>query len=81
MPKRTLKGQVVSDKGDKTIVVAVTRKKTHKLYHKVITFTRKFMAHDETNQAKEGDIVLIEECRPLSKLKRWMLTQVMEKAV
>lgn len=72
MPKRTLQGLVVSDKGDKTIVVRVDRRVTHPIYKKIITRSKKFMAHDETNMYREGDTVRIEESRPLSKQKRWV---------
>lgn len=81
MPKRTLKGKVKSDKMDKTIVVQVSRNKKHKLYHKTMSFTKSFKAHDEANNAKEGDTVLIEECRPYSKDKTWLLKEVVERAV
>ena len=71
MPKRVLRGTVVSDKGDKTIVVKVERRVMHPLYKKYIKRTKKYAAHDETNQFKEGDIVQIRECRPISKRKSW----------
>ncbi|MBP1907430.1 small subunit ribosomal protein S17 [Paenibacillus turicensis] len=74
-------GKVVSDKMDKTIVVAVETYKKHDLYHKRIKYTKKFKAHDENNTAKIGDIVKIAETRPLSKDKRWRLVEVVEKAV
>jgi small subunit ribosomal protein S17 len=74
-------GRVVSDKMDKTIVVAVETYKRHKLYHKRIKYTKKFKAHDENNEAKIGDIVKIMETRPLSKEKRWRLVEIVEKAV
>jgi small subunit ribosomal protein S17 len=74
-------GKVVSDKMDKTIVVAVETYKKHELYHKRIKYTKKFKAHDETNEAKIGDTVRIMETRPLSKDKRWRLIEVVEKAV
>ncbi|MFC4765940.1 30S ribosomal protein S17 [Effusibacillus consociatus] len=74
-------GKVVSDKMDKTIVVAVEQNKKHPLYGKTIKVTKKFKAHDETNTAKIGDIVKIMETRPLSKDKRWRLVEVVEKAV
>jgi small subunit ribosomal protein S17 len=74
-------GKVVSDKMDKTIVVAVETYKKHDLYHKRIKYTKKFKAHDENNEAKIGDVVRIMETRPLSKDKRWRLTEVVEKAV
>lgn len=71
MPRRTAQGTVVSDKGDKTIVVRVERRIKHPLYKKYIVRSSKFMAHDETNEHKIGDIVRIRECRPLSKRKHW----------
>jgi len=74
-------GKVVSDKMDKTIVVAVETYKKHDLYHKRIKYTKKFKAHDENNQAQIGDTVKIMETRPLSKDKRWRLVEVTEKAV
>lgn len=74
-------GKVVSDKMDKTIVVAVETYKKHPLYAKRIKYTKKFKAHDENNQAKIGDIVKIMETRPLSKDKRWRLVEIVEEAV
>jgi small subunit ribosomal protein S17 len=74
-------GKVVSDKMDKTIVVAVEENVMHKLYGKTIRRTKKFKAHDENNEAKIGDVVRIMETRPLSKDKRWRLMEVVEKAV
>ncbi|TCS81539.1 30S ribosomal protein S17 [Tepidibacillus fermentans] len=74
-------GKVVSDKMDKTIVVAVETYKKHPLYGKRIKYTKKFKAHDENNQAKIGDIVKIMETRPLSKDKRWRLVEIVEEAV
>ncbi|MGF7049777.1 small subunit ribosomal protein S17 [Paenibacillus sp. DS2015] len=74
-------GKVVSDKMDKTIVIAVETHKTHKLYHKRLKSTKKFKAHDENNTAKIGDTVKIMETRPLSKDKRWRLVEIVEKAV
>ena len=71
MPKRILQGEVVSDKNDKTIVVLVERRFKHPLYHKVVRSTKKYHAHDENNESKVGDIVRIEECRPISKNKTW----------
>lgn len=81
MPKRLLKGKVSSDKADKTITVAVERRKKHPVYHKIINFTKKFLAHDEGNSAKIGDTVVIEESRPFSKRKTWVLKEVVERAV
>jgi len=74
-------GKVVSDKMDKTIVVAVETYKRHSLYQKRIKYTKKYKAHDELNQAKIGDTVKIMETRPLSKDKRWRLVEIVEKAV
>lgn len=74
-------GRVVSDKMDKSVVVAVDYVKRHPLYHKRITRTSKFMAHDENNNCRPGDIVRIEETRPLSKRKRWIVREVVERAV
>ena len=71
MPKRILQGTVVSNKGDKTIVVKVERRIKHPLLDKIIRRSKKYHAHDESNEIKVGDIVRIEECRPLSKLKSW----------
>ena len=79
--RRVQIGKVVSDKMDKTIVVAVETYKKHDLYHKRIKYTKKFKAHDENNQAKIGDTVKIMETRPLSKDKRWRLVEIVEKAV
>lgn len=81
-PVRTQKvGRVVSDKMDKTVVVAVDYVRRHRLYHKRITRTSKFMAHDEQNLCKEGDIVRIEETRPMSKNKNWVVREILERAV
>ena len=71
MPKRIMQGVVVSDKMEKTIVVNVERKFPHPLYKKVIKRSKRYHVHDEDNQFKMGDIVNIQECRPLSKSKRW----------
>ena len=80
--QRTQKtGKVVSNKMDKTVVVAVNYVRTHPLYHKRITRTSKFLAHDESNSALPGDTVRIEETRPLSKRKRWIVREVVERAV
>ncbi len=73
MPKRILTGTVVSDKNDKTVVVKVERKVKHPLYGKIIRRSKKYHAHDEANVAKEGEIVRIEECAPISKNKTWRL--------
>jgi len=81
MPKKLLKGKVKSDKADKTIIVSVARKKKHPLYQKVVTFSKSFAAHDEENTAKAGDTVTIEESKPFSKRKTWILKEVVERAV
>ncbi len=73
-------GYVVSDKMDKTVTVAVERRKQHSLYKRVIKRTKKFKAHDEDNTCNEGDKVKIKETRPLSKTKRWRVIEVLEKA-
>jgi small subunit ribosomal protein S17 len=75
MPKRTLQGVVVSDKQDKTVVVRVERRYTHPVMKKTVRRTKKYHAHDETNQYAVGDIVWIEERRPISRLKRWAVIQ------
>lgn len=77
--RKTKVGRVVSDKMDKTIVVSVERLTRHRLYKRVIKVTTKFAAHDETNEAKTGDTVLIEESRPLSATKRWRLVSVLSR--
>jgi len=74
-------GRVVSDKMDKTVVVAVDYVRRHPLYHKRITRTSKFKAHDENKECKQGDIVRIEETRPMSKEKRWIVREILERAV
>jgi small subunit ribosomal protein S17 len=74
-------GKVVSDKMQKTIVVAVDYPRRHPLYNKTMTRTSRFKAHDENNDCKIGDVVLIEESRPLSKDKRWVLREIIERAV
>ena len=77
---RTLSGRVVSDKMDKTVTVLVERKVKHPLIGKVIRRSNKFHAHDETNECKEGDLVVIEESRPLSKTKTWKVSKVVTKS-
>lgn len=77
---RTLSGRVVSDKMDKTVTVLVERKVKHPLIGKVIRRSNKFHAHDETNECKEGDLVVIEETRPLSKTKTWKVSKVVTKS-
>jgi small subunit ribosomal protein S17 len=78
--RKTKVGRVVSDKMDKTIVVSVERLTRHRLYKRVIRLSTKFKAHDETNDARIGDTVLIEESRPLSATKRWRLVSVTARA-
>ena len=78
---RTLSGRVVSDKMDKTVTVLVERKVTHPLYGKIILRSVKLHAHDEQNECHTGDVVLIQECRPLSRTKSWRVTQLVEKAI
>jgi small subunit ribosomal protein S17 len=77
--RKVLIGMVVSNKMQKTIVVEVTRKKAHPMYGRVISIRKKFYAHDEKNEAHPGDMVRIEESRPLSKLKRWTLKDIVRK--
>ena len=78
--RKTRVGQVVSDKMDKTIVVAVKDRVEHPLYHKIMQRTYKLKAHDENNECGIGDTVRVMECRPLSKDKRWRLVEIIEKA-
>lgn len=78
---KTLTGVVSSDRADKTIVVTVRTRKTHPIYKKQYTVSKKFMAHDEQNQAKTGDQVIISETRPISARKRFALEKVLERAV
>jgi small subunit ribosomal protein S17 len=77
--RKEVVGEVVSNKMKKTIVVEVTRKKSHPLYGRVISTDKKFYAHDENNEAHVGDVVRLEETRPLSKLKRWKLKEIIRK--
>ena len=78
--KKTITGLVVSDKMDKTVVVAVNTRKRHPVYKKTYKITRKYKANDAKNEAKKGDEVRIEEMRPLSKEKRWKITQIITKS-
>ena len=78
MPKRVMQGVVVSDKGDKTIVVTIERMFKHPLYKKFIRRSKKYHAHDENNSFKIGDQVSIRECKPISKLKRWEVVSASE---
>ena len=75
MPKRVLTGLIVSDKGDKTVVVNVERKVKHPLYGKIIRRSKKYHAHDEANEFKAGETVRIEEIAPISKLKTWKVIE------
>ena len=78
--KRTLAGRVVSDKMTKTVTVLVERRVKHPLYGKFVTRTKKYHAHDENGDYHQGDLVEIEECRPLSKTKAWRVAKLLEKA-
>lgn len=78
--RRTLTGRVVSDKMAKTRTVLVERRVTHPLYGKIVTRSKKYHAHDEANECHEGDLVMIEECRPLSKTKAWKVVKLIEKS-
>jgi small subunit ribosomal protein S17 len=77
---RTLTGKVVSDKMNKTITVLVERKVKHPLYGKIMVRSKRYHVHDENNEFHPGDMVVIEECRPLSKTKAWRVVKLMEKA-
>jgi len=77
---RTLTGRVISDKMDRTITVLVERRVKHPVYEKYIRRSTKFHVHDEGNECHEGDVVAIEECRPLSKTKSWRLSRIVERA-
>lgn len=77
---RALTGTVVSDKMNKTVTVLVERKVKHPLYGKVIRMSKKYHAHDENNEFHQGDLVVIEECRPISKSKAWKVARLVEKA-
>ena len=79
--KRTLIGRVVSDKMEKTVTVLVERRVKHPIYDKIVVRSKKYHAHNDENQAKNGDLVEIQETRPLSKTKSWMVTKLLEKAV
>ncbi len=77
--KRTLTGTVVSDKMDKTVTVLIERKIKHPLLGKILRVSKKYHAHDEENECKQGDMVVIEECRPLSKTKSWRVAKLVDK--
>ncbi len=76
--RRRLVGRVISDKMDKTVVVAIERRKTHPIYKKVVKLTKKVMAHDESNSVQVGALVRVVESKPLSKNKRWVVEEVLE---
>jgi small subunit ribosomal protein S17 len=78
--RRTLTGKVVSDKMDKTVTVLVERKVKHPLYGKIIRLSKKYHAHDANNEFHDGDIVVIEECRPLSRTKTWNVSSLIQRA-
>ncbi len=78
--RKRLVGRVVSDKMQKTVVVQVERTKRHPLYGKVIRVRKKFYAHDENNECRVGDLVRIVESRPLSRLKRWVVEEILERS-
>jgi small subunit ribosomal protein S17 len=79
MPRKVMSGVVVSNKMDKTVVVQVQSAKRHALYNKVVRTVKKYMAHDEENTCHEGDIVQIEESRPMSHNKRWRVTEIVRR--
>ena len=79
--KRTLIGRVVSDKLEKTVTVLIERRVKHPIYDKIIVRSKKYHAHNDDNQAQKGDLVEIQETRPLSKTKSWAVTKLLEKAV
>ena len=79
--KRTLVGRVVSDKMEKTVTVLIERRVKHPMYDKIIVRSSKYHAHNEKNEAKAGDLVEIQECRPIAKTKAWVVTKLLEKAI
>ena len=78
--KRTLTGTVVSDKMNKTVTVLIERKTKHPVMGKIVRVSKKYHAHDETNECREGDVVMIEECRPLAKTKNWRVSKLVGKS-
>lgn len=78
--KRTLQGVVTSSAGDKSATILIERRIKHPLYGKIVKRSTKIRLHDEANECKEGDTILIEECRPMSKTKSWKLVKIVEKA-
>jgi len=79
--RRSETGRVVSDKMNKTVTVLVERRVKHPIYGKVVTKSKKYAAHDETNECNAGDLVQIEECRPISRNKSWRVTRIVERAI
>jgi len=79
--KRTQVGRVVSDKMDKTVTVLIERRVKHPMYDKIIVRSSKYHAHNENNEVKAGDLVEIQECRPIAKTKAWVVTKLLERAV
>ena len=79
--RRSETGRVVSDKMDKTVTVLVERRVKHPIYGKVVTRSKKYAAHDETNDCHTGDLVQIEECRPMSRNKTWRVTREVERGI
>jgi small subunit ribosomal protein S17 len=79
--RKQLNGIVVSDSMNKTVVVSVTRRSPHPVYKKYVTSSKKYYAHDEKNKCEKGDTILIEEFKPLSKLKRWVVKEIVKKVV
>ncbi len=79
--QRVVTGRVVSNKGDKTITVYIERKIKHPLYGKFVKRSTKLHAHDENNECAEGDLVSVKQCRPISKIKKWQLVEIVERAV
>jgi small subunit ribosomal protein S17 len=80
MPRRVLQGTVVSDKGDKSVTVLVERRVMHPIYKKFIKTSKRYRAHDQDNNCKVGDVVRIEECRPISKTKSWKVLNAAEQS-
>ncbi len=79
--RRTLTGTVISDKNDKTVTVVVVRRFRHPIYGKFVQKRKKYMAHDPKNECKVGDVITIEEHRPISRRKRWIVKEIVERAV
>jgi len=79
--RKQLSGVVLSDNMDKTIVINVIRRSPHPMYKKYVTSSKKYYAHDENNKCEKGDIILIEESKPISKLKRWRVKEIIKKVV